>query len=55
MNKSAEDVLARKLRMNAETWSQLVDLGVVSNETPLGLDFTYIAPSETAATLCEPI
>jgi hypothetical protein len=50
MNQGAEEVLARQLRMNAETWSQLVDLGVVPDETPLGLDFTYIAPSQAAAT-----
>jgi hypothetical protein len=48
MSKGAEEVLARQLTMNAETWSQLVALGV-SDETPLVLDFTYIAPSENAA------
>ena len=43
-----QDVLARQLAMNAQTWEALQRYGV-DESTELVLDFFYVAPSEHAA------
>lgn len=43
-----EAILAKQLAMNVATWAQLEGNGV-KPDTELQLDFTYYAPSQTAA------
>ena len=43
-----QDVLARQLAMNAQTWATLRGYGV-DESTELVLDFFFVAPSEHAA------
>jgi hypothetical protein len=47
-NEDVEKILRNQLAMNPKTWAALVARGVTT-ETPLSLDFAYIAPGEPQA------